>query len=317
MKNRLDRRSFLATAGFAMGAAVMPSTLLAAPATAPQEFTFIFFTDTHTEPELDATKGTAMALRKARTLKADFAIQGGDMVFDAAAVPKERSVKLFDLYHQTEQELGMKVYHTIGNHDVLGMGTDAVSQTEPMYGKKMFEDRYGKTYYSFDHKGYHFVVLDSIEYHPDHLFIGHINQEQVDWLAADLKSVPPGTPTIVISHIPLVTGALAYFGQDMTTAVPNYASLLTVQNAHDVLATFEGHNIIGAFQGHTHINELVLWKDVPYRTSGAVCGNWWRGAHLGIPEGFTVVNVAGGKVTTHYETYGFTSVAPTAGMGYK
>jgi len=63
-------------------------------------------------------------------------------------------------------------------------------------------------------------------------------------------------------------------------------------------------------QGHTHVNEIVTWKGVPYITSGAVCGNWWHGTHLGTPEGFTVVTVANGKLTTRYETYGFKSIAP-------
>jgi len=53
-----------------------------------------------------------------------------------------------------------------------------------------------------------------------------------------------------------------------------------------------------------------VWKGVPYVTSGAVCGNWWKGTRLGTPEGFTVVTVANGKMTTRYETYGFRSVAP-------
>jgi hypothetical protein len=53
-----------------------------------------------------------------------------------------------------------------------------------------------------------------------------------------------------------------------------------------------------------------MWKGVPYITSGAVCGNWWHGTRMGTPEGFTVVRVERGKLSTHYETYGFQSVAP-------
>jgi hypothetical protein len=49
---------------------------------------------------------------------------------------------------------------------------------------------------------------------------------------------------------------------------------------------------------------------VPYFTSGAICGNWWQGTHLGTPEGFTVVSVANNKLTTRYETYGFKSISP-------
>jgi predicted phosphodiesterase len=82
-----------------------------------------------------------------------------------------------------------------------------------------------------------------------------------------------------------------------------------VANANEVLALFEGHNVIGVLQGHTHINENVEYKGINYITSGAISGNWWKGVRMGTPEGFTVVNIANGKMTTHYETYGFKAVA--------
>jgi Icc protein len=61
------------------------------------------------------------------------------------------------------------------------------------------------------------------------------------------------------------------------------------------------------------INETVMWKGVPFITSGAVSGNWWHGTRMGTPEGFTVVRVEKGKLSTSYETYGFKSVAPQNG----
>ena len=69
--------------------------------------------------------------------------------------------------------------------------------------------------------------------------------------------------------------------------------------------SFEGRNVLGVLQGHTHVNERVEWQGVPYITSGAVSGNWWKGIHLGTPEGFTVCTVRDGKLLTRYQTYGF------------
>ncbi len=69
--------------------------------------------------------------------------------------------------------------------------------------------------------------------------------------------------------------------------------------------------MIAVLQGHTHINETVWWRDTPYITSGAVCGNWWRGSRWGTPEGFTVLELAGGAAHWRYETYGWKSAAPT------
>jgi 3',5'-cyclic-AMP phosphodiesterase len=307
----MKRRQFLSILGAAAAAAAAPSSLLAVPAAS--DFTFIFFTDTHIQPELDATHGTAMAFKKARLIKADFAIGGGDHVFDAAAVTKERAVSLFELYGKTEQDLGLKVYHTVGNHDVVGAGGGSIAASDPVYGKKLWEERFGKTYYSFNHKGYHFVILDSIEYQPDHSFIGHVSAEQMQWLAADLAGQPTGTPIVVIVHVPLATSVFTYLGPETYKS----ASGVTVTNAAQVIALFEGHNVIGVLQGHTHVNETVLWKGIPFITSGAVCGNWWRGSRLGIPEGFTVVDLAKGKMNTRYETYGFKSVSPTDGPGFK
>jgi Icc protein len=303
------RRQFLALLGATgVSAAVTPS-VFASPAPAELEpFTFLFLTDAHLQPELDGVVGTDMAFKKARTIKADFAINGGDHVFDSLGVPKQRTLTLFDLYGKTEQDLGLKVYHTIGNHDVVGIyPASGVSPDDPMYGKSLFEERFGKLYYSFDHKGCHFVVLDSIGITPDHAYEGRIDAAQMEWLKADLAAVPDGTSIVVSVHIPLVSAFASYVP---LPAAQSAHHSLTVANANEVLGLFEGHNVIGVLQGHLHINETVMWKGVPYMTSGAICGNWWRGVRMGTPEGFTVVTVAYGKLTTRYETYGFKSVAP-------
>lgn len=300
------RRQFLALLGATgISAAIAPSAFAAAPA---EPFTFLFLTDTHIQPELNAATGTDMAFKKARTIKADFAINGGDHVFDALGVPKQRSLALFDLYGKTEQDLGLKVYHTLGNHDVIGIYPDSgVSPADPLYGKKHFENRFGKAYYSFDHKGHHFIVLDSIGITGDRAYEGRIDAAQLQWLAADLTALHPGTPIIVSVHIPLVTAFNSYVP---APSIPSPHHGLSVINSDEVIHLFEGHNVLGVLQGHTHINERVEWKGVPYITSGAVCGNWWQGTRMGTPEGFTVVTVANNKLTTRYETYGFKAMNP-------
>ena len=118
------------------------SDTAAKPAGLAEDFTFLFITDTHIQPELNAAQGCDQCFKKARTIKSDFAIQGGDHVFDSLGVGRERASSLFDLYGKTEQDLGMKIYHTIGNHDCFGVyPASGVSPTDPLYGKKIFEDR--------------------------------------------------------------------------------------------------------------------------------------------------------------------------------
>lgn len=303
----IHRREFFTLAGAAAVSAALPSSL-SGETRRSEDFSFLFLTDTHIQPELNAAQGCDQCFKKARTIKSDFVIQGGDHVFDSLGVSRDRATSLFDLYGKTEQDLGMKIYHTIGNHDCLGIYTQSgVAPTDPLYGKKIFEDRFGKTYYSFDHKGVHFIVLDSIGITGDRAYEGRVDDAQLKWLADDLKSLPPAAPIIVSIHIPLVTAFNSYV--PVPEVEPKHHGL-SVANAYQVIALFEGHNVLGVLQGHTHINETVIWKGVPYITSGAVSGNWWRGVRMGTPEGFTVVHVKGGKLSTRYETYGFQSVDP-------
>ena len=256
MMNDLDRRHFLSLLGGAAVAAALPTPAIGAAV--PEPFTFLFITDTHLQPELDAAKGTDMAFRHARTMPADFAIQGGDHVFDALAVSKARALALYDLYGRTEQALGMKLHHTIGNHDVFGVyPASGVAPTDPLYGKKLFAERFGKTYYSFDHKGHHFVVLDSIGITPDRAYEGRIDEAQLTWLAADLGALPAGMPIIAASHIPLVTAFDAY--------VPAAALVPPAAAAVSPTATHHGLSVVNS----SAVLDLFAGEECPRGTAGA------------------------------------------------
>lgn len=300
----VTRRGFLGLLGGAAAAAAAPGvSVLAAPRS--ESFEFLFVTDSHLEPELSGVQGTATAFRKARMHKADFAIQGGDHVFDSTKVSKERASTLYDLYGKTEQDLGMKVYHACGNHDCFGIaGKGSVAKSDPLYGKKMYEQRFGPAKYSFDHKGVHFLVMDSVMPHDDQGgYTGHIDEAQIEWLAADLAKQPKGTPVIVTTHIPLVTAFESY--EKLPADRRSLRGVTSVDNSEQVLPVLEKYNVIGVLQGHTHINETVTYHGITYTSGGAICGNWWKGPHMGTPEGYTVVSVKDGKMTTRYEGSGW------------
>ena len=274
----------------------------------PGSFDFVFFTDTHIQPELDAAHGCDMCFRKIASANPEFAIMGGDHVYDAIGVNGARAGMVYDLYKRTEQLLGMPLHHAIGNHDVFGVLTKSgVAPADPAYGKKMYQDRMGQTFYSFDYKGYHFVVLDSIQPTEDRLWEARVDEPQLHWLRDDLKRLPARAPVIAVIHCPLVT-AFATYAQVITEG--RKYNTMTVSNAAEVLEVFDDANVLAVLQGHTHINEVVAYKNTQYITSGAVCGNWWHGPRMGSPEGFTVVSLSEGKITTRYETYGFHSVDP-------
>jgi 3',5'-cyclic AMP phosphodiesterase CpdA len=309
-----DRRKFLKTAAlagvaaaFAGAARLAWGAVSAAPVEAPGSFDFAFFTDAHIEPELNAGMGCDKCFRKIASLKPDFAINGGDHVYDSLGVGSRRATSLFDLYEKTEQSLQMPLYHAIGNHDVFGiLAQSGVSPSDPEYAKKMYEDRVSRrTYLSFDHKGYHFIILDSIQPTADRLWTSRIDDPQLQWLANDLRQAGPTQPIVVIVHVPMVTGFGTY-APKAGVAVKHNA--YTVDNTVDVLPLFAGHNVLAVLQGHTHVNELVNYKNIQFITSGAVSGNWWHGPRMGFLEGFTVVSLRDGALTTRYETYGFHSV---------
>ena len=303
----LDRRKFLTTLA-ATGAAMAFPTLSSGSQTSPGSFDFVFFTDTHIQPELDAAHGCDMCFRKIASTNPEFAIMGGDHVFDAFGVNAARAGLVYDLYNRTEQLIGVPLHHAIGNHDVFGvLKSSGVAPTDPAYGKKMYQDRMGRTYYSFDHKGYHFVILDSIQPTGDRMWEARVDDDQLHWLRDDLKLLAASTPVIAVIHCPMVTAFATYAH---VVAEGRKYNTMTVTNALEVLEIFEDANVLAVLQGHTHVNEVVAYKNTQYITSGAVCGNWWHGARLGTPEGFTVVSLREGKITTRYETYGFRSVAP-------
>jgi 3',5'-cyclic AMP phosphodiesterase CpdA len=304
----MDRRQFLSLTALTTASVAAGKLGLAGPkpVEGPADFDFIFITDTHIQPELNAAGGCARCFKKARSIPADFAIQGGDHVIDATAADRQRAHALFDLYAQTEQDLGLKVHHTLGNHDVFGISPkSAMAPSDAQYGKQMYEDRWGPTYYSFEHKGYHFIVLDSIQPTDDRSWEARIDARQLDWLKKDLAGVAAPAPVIVVVHVPLVTGALSY--RPLPTSHENQ---FYVANTFEVLPLLADHNVLAVLQGHWHINEVVTFRGIPFVTSGAVCGNWWHGARWGTPEGFTVVSLRSGKINWRYETYGFKSVDP-------
>ena len=288
----MNRRDFLITASGAT---------LASAATRRPDFTWIHFTDLHIQPELHAADGCAKCIAKMNALKPDFAICGGDLVFDAAAVQFPRAKQLFDLYQETLKPFHMPIHAVPGNHDVFGVSSKSgVPQTDAGYGKRMFEDRIGPIFSSFDHKGWHFVLLDSIGSKPGLDFIGHIDERQLEWLRTDLARMKPGTPLVAVTHIPLVSGVIQIVPDSWKTP-----ETYLVSNARDVLDILWPYHPKMVLQGHTHIRETVIYNGCQFVTSGAVCGNWWKGARLGHPEGFGVLTVRGEAIDWRYETYGF------------
>jgi 3',5'-cyclic AMP phosphodiesterase CpdA len=263
------------------------------------DFTFVHFTDTHIQPELRAEAGVEKAFAAINAVKPAFCLAGGDLVFDVAETDAAKAKSLFDMYGRALKGLKAPVHSVPGNHDVVGLSPKAVvGSSDPLYGKKLFEDRLGARYSSFDHQGWHFIQLDSIGAR-DGGYIGHIDAAQMDWLKADLAKA--GTrPVVLTTHIALVTSMVQFLAPQGRPT-----SGWVVDNTFDVLNLLSQSNVKAVLQGHTHVREIVHYKGCQYITSGAVSGNWWKGLRLGHPEGFGVLRAKGDTLSWEYKTYGW------------
>jgi len=311
---KINRRKFVQQAGWAsmgfLGASSLRRPAEAGTPTGKGTWSFIHYTDVHVQPELRAGDGYRQAVRAMNQVqpKPAFAIAGGDLVFDAFEVGFERAQQLYELYKEITQDLDMPLHHVIGNHDVFGVSSSSgVSKDHLEYGKKMFASRvgHGRTYTSFDFQDWHFVLLDSVFITPQLDFEGRIDPEQSDWLQKDLRSVGAARPIVLVSHIPFFS-ILPALQNGPTSTVP---PALAIVNSKQVLEVCSEYNVRLILQGHVHIVEDHQYKKTEYVTSGAVCGNWWKGPRMGHPEGFAVYTIHDDRIEWRYHTYGWQAVS--------
>ena len=266
------------------------------------EFSFVFMTDIHVQPEKNATQGFRQAIDSVNKLNPDFVITGGDLVMDALGQNYERADKLYHLYTDCLKNFKMPVYNTMGNHEIFGIyKKSGVEKSHPEYGEKMYENRLAKRYYSFDHKGWHFMILDGIEDTGESAYIGEVDSIQMEWIREDLKKVKSETPVVVSIHIPLITTYM----QVIYGAIASNEENEIVVNSKEVLDLFDGHNLKLVLQGHMHFLEDIYTQGIHFITGGAVSAKWWQGKEYGMEEGFMVIDVKGNEFDWKYFDYGW------------
>ncbi len=302
----MQRRNFIRTAagGALLAAGLKLDSLLGQP---EREFRFVHFTDLHLKPEDGAEQGVLKAVAAVNALDPapDFVITGGDLVSDVLEANFERADLLFNLYEKCLGQLNCPVHHGIGNHDILGWYPESdVAENHPEFGKKMFAGRLGEgsTWKSFDHKGWHFVLLDSLEWDEQNEdYMGLVCDEQLVWLKDDLAAVDNSTPIAVMTHIPFVSG-VEQLRSGANAALNNR---IGVTNSLEVLELFEGKKLILILQGHLHRDEQLRIEGRKFVMSGAICGQWWSGPNHATEEGFGIFDVNGADVQYRYHDYGW------------
>jgi len=193
MKEGIDRREFLQLAG--LGGVVFASSLAGCAGMAgPRgtgDFHFVQLSDTHwgfegpPNPDAKGTLKKAVAAVNALSDPPDFIMFTGDLTHITEDA-RERRRRLAE-FRDIVAELKVKtVRYMPGEHDAsLDQG-------------KAFQEYFGATHYTFDHKGVHFIVVDNVS--DPRAFIG---DEQLQWLAADLAALPKDANIVVFTHRPL------------------------------------------------------------------------------------------------------------------
>lgn len=276
---------------------------LLAQSSESSDFSFIYMTDIHLEYGKGAVDGFKMAIDTANKIDADFLLTGGDLISDALGARHSKADSLYKLYVASIEDMDMPVYNTIGNHELYGLYEKSGADTlHPDYNDGMFRRYLGKTYYSFDHKGWHFIVLNSIAEGDDNNYIGYIDDDQMNWLRNDLEKIDTLTPIIISTHIPF----LSTFNQLRKGSMAPNDEWLVVKNSQEILLMMQPYNLKLVLQGHLHIIEYInLQNSIQFLVGGAVSAKWWRGPNLSMEEGFMKIDIKGEDISWNYVDYGW------------
>ncbi len=260
------------------------------------EFSFVYMTDIHIKPENGVPQMFRMAIDTANKLQSDFVMTGGDLVVDVMRGNLPRADSLFRLYLESIKAFNMPVYNCMGNHDMFGIyEVSGVSPSDPDFKYGMYKRYLGDTYYSFDHKGWHFIVLNDLDIDEQRRYVAVVNDEVLAWLKDDLSKVDKNTPISVTSHMQLFSTINEVHG-GMT---PRH----TVSNRYEVMEIFKEHNLRLLLHGHIHwLEDVYLNGNIHFITGGAVSGDTWKGTKY-IDKGFLKINIKGENVTWQYIHY--------------
>src|SRR5438552_14208618 len=195
-ESTMQRRDFLALTTLG-GGAVFASGLAGCASRASgmaagsDEFYFVQLSDTHWGYQGPANPDAAVTLRKAvATVNAlptppEFIVFTGDLTHTTDD-PAERRRRLAE-FKSIVADLKVKTVRFMpGEHDAsLDRGA-------------AYKEYFGDTFYTFDHKGVHFIAIDNVS-DPG----AKIGDEQLAWLGADLAKLDKKAPIVVLTHRPL------------------------------------------------------------------------------------------------------------------
>ena len=162
-------------------------------------FTFVQISDSHLGFARDPNKDVAATLQQtvarinALPEPPAFVLHTGDLTH--LAKPEE-----FDSVAEILKGVkGAAIGYVPGEHDFDGDGNRE-------YLKRHGKGTRGTGWYSFDHKGVHFVGLVNVANAKSGSGdggLGVIGNDQLEWLKKDLAGLADSTPVVVFAHVPL------------------------------------------------------------------------------------------------------------------
>jgi len=187
--------------------------------------------------------------------RVDFLIELGDFKDEDRPAVEEKTISYLRAAEQVFEKFKGPRHHVLGNHDA-----DSISKEQFLDSVENTRIDAGKTYYSFDFKRAHFVVLDA-NYRADGADYDHGNFDwtdanipaaELEWLKDDLEGARG--PAIVFVH-QLLDGTGAHY----------------VRNAAEVRAVLQSSGKVPAvFQGHQHSGGYSQMEGIHYYTLKAV-----------------------------------------------
>jgi 3',5'-cyclic-AMP phosphodiesterase len=159
------------------------------------DFAFAQISDSHigfhmaANPDVTTTLHEAIAKLNALPRTPEFVLHTGDLTQLSKA-------EQFDTLEQSLKSVRTdRIFYVPGEHDVLN---DNGAQYRERYGK----GTEGDGWYSFDHKGVHFVGLVNV-LNLKAGGLGSLGSDQLEWFKKDIKHLKHSTPIVVFAHIPL------------------------------------------------------------------------------------------------------------------
>lgn len=265
-------------------------------------FSFVLMSDIHIKPDVvDYFQKVIDTINK---MDIDFVVAAGDLVFDVMRGNVAKSDSLYILYKTMIQQVKVPVYNCIGNHELLGIYPESdIDSTHADYKYGMYERYFGKTYYTFKHKGWQFIVLNSINVNKEKKYYGIIDSVQQEWLKKELQQTDTATPLAIVTHIPFLSTYSQRYGNNKNITAPEPNGNI-IYNRQEILNLFDPYNLKLVMQAHIHWTEDILINNkTHFITSGAVAGRpSWRGTVNG-EKAFMKITVNGDSVSYRIINY--------------